>query len=109
MYTALILAMAAAEPPPVEAIDYALPPAERSTRIVPGACERGATGEIVVCGRGSERHRLRDLPPPPGGAPRDGVVGVDLPFGRVEPSLETVIRPDGWIDKRVMVKLKVPF
>jgi hypothetical protein len=37
------------------------------------------------------------------------VVGVDLPFGRVEPLMETIVRSDGWVDKRVMVTLKMPF
>ncbi len=109
MFNALILVLAAAEPPPADAIDYTLPPAERSTRVVPRDCDRGAGGEIVVCGRGAERHRLRDLPPPPGVDRREGPIGVDLPFGRVEPSLQTVGRPDGWIDRRIMVTLKVAF
>jgi hypothetical protein len=109
MYQVLILALAAAETPPAEAIDYSLPPAERSTRIVPAECDRGRGGEIVVCGRSSDRHRLREVPPPPGIERREGPIGVDVPFGRVEPSLQTVVRPDGWIDKRVMVTLKMPF
>jgi hypothetical protein len=109
MYEALILLLAAAEPTPVEAIDYTLPAAEPAKRIVAGACDRGGGGEIVVCGRSRDRHRLGELPPSPTPERRQGPIGADLPFGRVEPKLETVARSDGWIDKRAMVTLKMPF
>jgi hypothetical protein len=66
--------------------------------------------EIVVCGRRTDRHRLEELKPPPGAEQKgSGVIGYDLPFGRIEPLMETVVRSDGWIDKRVMVTLKIPF
>lgn len=109
MAVALILLFAAAPPVPVEAIDYRLPVQEESPRIV-DTCRRGVGEEIVVCGRRTDRYRLEELKPPPGAEPRgSGVIGHDLPFGRVEPLLETVVRSDGWVDKRVMVTLKMPF
>ena len=109
MTVALILLFAAPPPVPVDAIDYRLPLQEESPRIVE-ACRRGAGEEIVVCGRRTDRYRLDELKPPPGAEQKEaGVIGYDLPFGRIEPLMETVVRSDGWIDKRVMVTLKIPF
>jgi hypothetical protein len=106
---ALILLLAAPPPVPVDRIDYRLPAQEQSPGLV-GACRGGGDAEIVVCGRRGDRYRLEELKPPPGAEPREsGVVGVDLPFGRVEPLMETIVRSDGWVDKRVMVTLKMPF
>jgi hypothetical protein len=106
---ALILLLAASDPVPVEAIDYRLPLEEEPPRIVE-RCRPGAGEEIVVCGRRGERYRLSEIKPPPGAEAREpGVIGYDLPFGRVEPLLETVIRADGAPDKRAMITLKIPF
>ncbi len=109
MAVPLILLLAASDPAAVEAIDYRLPLREESPRIVE-QCRRGGGEEIVVCGRRDSGQRLEELKPPPGAEPKEpGVIGHDLPFGRVEPLLQTVVRSDGWIDKRVMVTLKIPF
>ena len=109
MVPALILLFAASEPVQVEPVDYRLPIQEESPRIV-GACRRGEGDDIVVCGRRGGGHRLEPLTPPPGVEEQEGgVVGIDLPFGRVEPEMSTIVRPDGWVDKRVVVKLKIPF
>lgn len=108
MAVALILLFAAADPAPVEAVDYRLPLQEAPP--VVEQCRPGEGEEIVVCGRRDSRYRLEELKPPPGtGAPEGGVIGHDLPFGRIEPKLETVIRADGAPDKRVMVTLKIGF
>jgi hypothetical protein len=106
---ALILFLAASDPAAVEPIDYRLPLREESPRIVE-RCRRGAGEEIVVCGRRESDQRLEELKPPPGAEPKEpGVIGLDLPFGRVEPLLQTVVRSDGWIDKRAMITVKIPF
>jgi hypothetical protein len=105
---ALILLAAAAEPPAIPRVDYRLPPPPPPASLTGADCARPA-GEIVVCGRRTQPDRLGELGPPPGGPPREGVIGVDTPLGRVEPELMTVVRPDGWIDKRAMIKLKIPF
>lgn len=113
MAVALVLLLAAPPleplpvPVPVDAIDYRLP-LDENPRIVED-CRRGGGDEIVVCGRREDPNRLRELTPPPGTAPRTGVIGHDLSFGRVEPLMETIVRSDGWVDKRVMVTLKIPF
>ncbi|HZG08043.1 MAG TPA: hypothetical protein VEZ70_03585 [Allosphingosinicella sp.] len=107
MVTALLIALAAADPAPVERIDYALPPPP-PPRVTGAGCA-GSPGEILVCGRRGQGDRLGELGPPPGDPPRQGVVGVDLPFGRVEPEITKVVRQDGHVDTRVMVKLKIPF
>jgi hypothetical protein len=105
----LILLFAAADPAKVDAIDYRLPLQEEPPRIVQD-CRRAAPDEIVVCGRRDDPYRLRELTPPPGTEPRaPGVIGVDLPFGRVEPELSQEVRPDGSVNKRAMVKVKIPF
>ena len=110
---AVALALLLAAPPsvpapvPVDAIDYRLP-LQESPRIVED-CRRSSDAEILVCGSRDDANRLRELTPPPGTEPRTGVIGKDLSFGRVEPLLQTVVRQDGWIDKRAMVTLKIPF
>jgi hypothetical protein len=104
---ALILLAAAVEPPAVAPVDYTLPPPPPAS-LTGADCARPA-GEIVVCGRRTQPDRLEELGPPPGGPPREGVIGVETPLGRVEPELMTVVRPDGWIDKRAMIKLRIPF
>jgi hypothetical protein len=105
----LILLLAASDPVAVAPIDYRLPMQE-SPRIV-GDCRRGAGDEIVVCGRRGQGQRLEELTPPPGteGRAEGEVIGKDLSFGRIEPDLQTVVRQDGSVDRRVMVKLKIPF
>ena len=109
MTAALILLFAAADPVPVEPVNYRLPVRETTPRIV-GDCRRAPGEEIVVCGRRSERHRLEDLRPPEGVRTEEpGVIGYDSPIGRIEPDLQTVVRQDGLVDRRVMVKLKIPF
>ena len=109
MAVALILLFAAPPPVQVEAVDFRLPPQEASPRIVE-SCRRGAGEEIVVCGRRPNRYRLEELKPPAGAEAREpGVIGVDLPFGRLEPQMKSVVRPDGWVDKQIMVTLKIPF
>jgi hypothetical protein len=108
---ALILLFAAPDGVQVEAIDYRLPLQDENPRILSNCRRPAESGEIVVCGRRGDGQRLEELRPPPGTEERaEGeVVGIDLPFGRVEPELSTIVRPDGWVDKRVMVKLKIPF
>ena len=109
MAVALILLFAASDPVPVETIDYRLPLRAESPRIVE-RCRPREGEEIVVCGRRDSGQRLEPLKPPPGAEPREpGVIGHDFSFGRVEPLMETVVRSDGWVDKRVMVTLKMPF
>jgi len=108
---ALILLFAAADPPAVEAIDYRLPMQEAAPRITDD-CRRGAgEGEIIVCGRRGQGQRLEELKGRPeweGRKPGE-VVGIDLPFGRLEPEVTQVVRQDGFVDKRAMVTLKIPF
>ena len=93
----------------MEPIDYRLPLME-ALRLT-DACQRTALGEeIIVCGRRT-KGELGHLKPDPEWLPRrpGEVVGVDLPFGRIEPAMSTSTRSDGWVDKRVMVKVKIPF
>jgi hypothetical protein len=98
-----------ADPVELEALRYRLPMQEEAPRIVKD-CRRAAADEILVCGRRDDENRLKELTPPPGTeGKKRGVIGVDLPFGRVEPKLETLNRSDGWVDKRIMVTLKIPF
>lgn len=109
MAVALILLLAASDPVPVEALDYRLP-MQAAPRIT-GDCRRAAGEEIVVCGRRGPGLRVEELKPRPEWEGRkDGeVVGIDLPFGRIEPAVSTGVRQDGWADKRIGVKVKIPF
>jgi hypothetical protein len=104
----MILILAEPVPAPLEAIEYRLPAQEVAPPLVAN-CRRGGGDEIVVCGRAG-RYRLEELKPPAGAEAKQGtVIGHDLPFGRIEPLMETVVRSDGWVDKRIMVTLKMPF
>jgi hypothetical protein len=106
---ALILLLASTDPAGLEPIRYRLPLQEEAPRIIRD-CRRAAGDEILVCGRRDGSQRLEELTPPPGAeAKAPGVIGIDLPFGRIEPEMSTTVRSDGHVDKRIMVKLKIPF
>ena len=69
-----------------------------------------AAGEILVCGRSPDGHRLVEVKPPAGiEDDPGGVIGVNAGGSRIEPKLEQVGMPDGRISKRIMVTVKVPF
>jgi hypothetical protein len=108
-----ILLFAAAPPGPVGIVDseFELRPPAISLRATPQDCRRSAAaGEIVVCGRSADEHRLKELKPPAGiEVDEGGVIGFDLGGARVEPSLQQVTMPDGRISKRIMVTVKIPF
>lgn len=76
-------------------------------------CPRAAGNDIVVCGRrdGDARHRVPGTPP--GGDPRDaprGPPGMQLSDGvRVEAQSMQRVRPDGWVDRRVVVRFRIAF
>ena len=91
--------------------DFELKPPAVALRVTPPDCRRAAAaGEIVVCGRGADRYRVRELSPPPGiEIDEGGVVGHDLGGARLEPKLDQVGMPDGRVSKRIMVTVKVPF
>jgi hypothetical protein len=106
----LLLAVSAAEPPQVEAIDYALPqPGQTPGGPITG-CRAANANEILVCGRRSDKYRIEELKPPPGteAPPSDGTFGIGLAKG-VRAEVEQVTRPDGYRDTRVLIKLKIPF
>jgi len=97
-----------ADAPAVAGVDYRLPPAPR----VRERCHRGAGDEIVVCGRRDpERYRLPEAAPPPGMVlTRPSPFAWDLGGGAVaDVDLDQVQRPDGFIDHRVMLRVRVPF
>ena len=110
MYPLLLIALAAADAPEVEPVDYQLPEERVGGRVLQD-CSRRSAGEIVVCGRRGDGYRLKELEPPDGVEPTaagDGSFGVGLAKGvRVE--AEQVTRPDGWRDNRFLVKVKIPF
>lgn len=84
-----------------------------SPRIVPARCGTAETGEILVCGRRNRSVRLKPLPDIE--LPDEKVmVGVALPGGaRIEPvvsqSSNGAGAHSGIADRRVTVRLKVPF
>jgi hypothetical protein len=82
----------------------------KAPRIVGQDCRRATEEEIVVCGRRDpDRYRLKDLgPTATGDEPRRlGMNLADNVRAEVEPL--TVIRPDGLVDKRVMINIKTKF
>jgi hypothetical protein len=82
----------------------------RAPKIVAQDCRRDSEEEIVVCGRRDpDRYRLKDLgPTTTGDEPRRlGMNLADDVRAEVEPL--TVTRPDGLVDKRVMVNIKTKF
>jgi hypothetical protein len=91
--------------------DFELRPPPAPLRVTPEDCRRSAAaGDIVVCGRSQEQHRVRELKPPAGiEIDQPGVIGINIGGARVEPKLEQVGMPDGRISKRVMVTVKIPF
>jgi hypothetical protein len=107
----LLLAAVAADPATIVLSDFALKPTARSRRITPDDCRRTvAAGEIVICGRNPDQHRVTELKPPKGiEIDEPGVIGLNIGGARVEPGLEQVGMPDGRISKRIMIKVKVPF
>ena len=108
--TLLWVFLAAAAPPPaLDAPDvgegeWAAP------RIVDQGCRR-SDDEIVVCGRrGSDRYRLRDLGPDADPDATKPSIGMALGDGvRAEVEALQLQRPDGLVDKRVMVHFKFKF
>jgi hypothetical protein len=91
--------------------EFILKPPPATSRVTPEGCRRGAAaGEIVVCGRGADAYRYKEVKPPAGiEVDSGGVIGLDLGGSRVEPALSEVAMPDGRISKRIMVTVKVPF
>lgn len=83
-------------------------------RILPPPCRPGGADEIVVCGREEERERQRAREPvPPRGVipPREDLqLGTDIAgLGRLEPKLMQHVRPDGFVDRALMMTLKIKF
>jgi len=70
----------------------------------------GDDAEIIVCGRREEkeRHRITMLPD---GEPASRVPRLTTRLGPGEALIEAeqVARPDGLIDKRIMVRFRLPF
>lgn len=110
---ATILLLASAEPEPVKTVpgEFVLKPPAPSLRTTPEDCRRAArVGEIVICGRGQDEYRAKELRPPKGiEIDEGGVVGFHVGGARVEPTLSQVGMPDGRISKRIMVTVKIPF
>jgi len=70
------------------------------------------SGEIVVCGRRGAGLGLELLPDLWRDAPRDPdlPVGTDLAPGlRLGANVTQTLRPDGWVDQRVMIGLRSRF
>lgn len=100
---------AGAETSAVAPIDYRMPaePARED------GCRRAGDEEIVVCGRrGESRYRLGGGAPAPQGMvlTRRSPFDWDLGGGaRGYVDLDQVQRPDGYIDRRVMITVRIPF
>ena len=103
--TYLALAAVAAPPAGADMPDYRMP-----ERIVPGRCAPAAGEEIVVCGRPPDTYRYREIELPEGvEAPApDGSFGIGL-APQVRAEVDTIVRPDGFIDRRLMIKWRIPF
>ena len=100
---------AAAGPEPMARVDYRLPPPTAA----PDRCRpTGDEDEIVVCGRrNQERFRLRGLAPPRGmDLTRPSPFEWDLGNGaRGGIDVDQFIRPDGFVDYRLLFTLRIPF
>ena len=99
---------AVADAPPVAGIDYSLPAAPP----VRERCHRGAGDDIIVCGRrDNERYRLRPIVPPPGMVlARPSPFAWDLGGGAVaDVDVDQATRPDGYVDRRIMLRFRTPF
>jgi len=77
------------------------------------ACPRAAGSEIVVCGRrdADERYRLRGggSTGADSGAPR-GPIGLQISDSvRMEVEPMQRVRSDGWIDRRVVARVRIAF
>lgn len=79
-------------------------------RIVGERC-RAEGEEIVVCGRRDpDRYGVKDLGPEDAGAQRDRRLGLELAPGvRAEVEALQAARPDGLVDKRIMLHVKTKF
>jgi hypothetical protein len=98
------------EPLNVLSSAFELKPPPASLRVIQDCRRTAAAGEIVVCGRGGDEYRLKEIRLPPGVDPDPGgVVGLDFGGARIEPALDQVGMPDGRISKRIMVRVKMPF
>jgi hypothetical protein len=76
-------------------------------------CPDAAGSEIVVCGRRDrdERHRLRGAGPSlsPADVPR-GPLGMQISESvRMEIEPMQRVRGDGWVDRRVVVRVRIAF
>jgi hypothetical protein len=99
---------AVVDAPQVAAIDYRLP----APGTIQDRCRRTAGDEILVCGRrDNARYRLRDVALPPGTVlTRPSPFAWDLGGGAVaDIDLDQVQRPDGYVDHRIMLRVRVPF
>ena len=94
----------AVSPPP--ASSFSLPPFRLNP---PCPAEEGE--EIVVCGRrDDERYRLRE-PHMPSGMTLPEAPSTRFRLGDAEGNVDVtqIIRPDGLVDRRIMVHVRVPF
>ena len=108
--TLLWVLLVAAAPAPASDGPAAQDGGWAAPRIVDQGCRRSGD-EIVVCGRrDTDRYRLRDLGPDADPDAPKPPLGMALGEG-MRSELETLQlkRPDGLVDKRVMVHFKMKF
>jgi hypothetical protein len=99
---------AAAVSRPMLDMDYRLPAAPSAR----DGCGPGDADSIIVCGRrDNDRYRVRDLEPPRGTAlRRANPFDWDLGGGtRLLPTITQIDRPDGFVDRRIMLNIRIPF
>jgi hypothetical protein len=101
---------AGADPIEIAPSGYHLPPEPvTEPRITPGRCPTGSDAEIVVCGRRDDRHRAREVPPPPGIRPPGSPLEIDLGGGATGRPEASAGYQNGWPDRRIVFTVKVPF
>jgi hypothetical protein len=108
--TLLLVLLAAAAPAPAPGAAPTESGEWSAPRIVNQGCRRSGD-EIVVCGRrDTDRYRLRDLGPDADRDARKPPIAMALGDGvRAEVEALQLQRPDGLVDKRVMVHFKFKF
>lgn len=99
---------AAGERTPLAELDYRLP----RPQYLRDACRTAGEDEIVVCGRrDQDRFRVHAVAPPRGMVlRRPSPFEWDLGGGaRAGLDISQVLRPDGFVDYRVMIGIRIPF
>ena len=104
------MALGGAVQPPASlaALEYRLP----APPLLRDGCRSGSEDEIVVCGRrDQDRYRLQDVAPPRGMVlRRPSPFEWDLGGGaRAGVDISQIVRPDGFVDYRVMIGIRIPF